>query len=260
MADQLAQEPAHRDGRVRWYDLLIAFFGGTLAGIVLTALVGLVGVLIAMRYGFRPTVASLTTFLRTSFATNMATIVLSDGGLLAVVWLVARRRFAHPTAQFFAPVRSSAVVWAILSGLGLSLLLNGGNELLERVLHVRFEETDIERVLEPHGAGQFAVALAVVALFAPFIEEYFFRGVFLAWARHATGAWAGTVITALGFALAHGHLFVHPGTQGLVFTAELFAAGVILAQWVVRTGSLRTSFAAHAAYNATAILFSVFYP
>jgi len=260
MAEPTESQFAPRDGRVRWWDLLIAFFGGTLAGIVLATLAGLVGVLIAMRHGYHPTVESLTAFLRTSFWANMTAIVLSDGGLLAVIWLVARRRFARPFGHFLAPAGSSRLILAILSGLALSVLINGGNEILQRLLHVTFQETDIERVLEPRGAVQFAAALAVVSLFAPFVEEYFFRGLFLTWALRGMGAWAGTLLTAIAFALAHGHFYVHPGLQGLVFTFELFLAGVVLAQWAARTGTLRTSFAAHAAYNSTAILFSVLFP
>ncbi len=113
---------------------------------MLAALLGVIGVLIAMRYGFRPTEESLSRVLRTSFAVNQAAIVLSDLGLLAVVWLVARWRFERPTAQFFAAVRTSTLALAILSGLALSLLFNGGNEVLERLLHVQFTETDVERV------------------------------------------------------------------------------------------------------------------
>ena len=252
--------PPRRDARVRWWDLLVAFFGGTLAGIVLAVLVGLAAVLIAMRYGYHPSAASLAAFLRTSFWANMAAIVLSDAGLLLVIWLVARRRFERPLGHFFAPAGSSMLVLAILSGLALSVLFNGGNEILQRLLHVEFQETDIERVLEPHGAAQFAVGLAVVSLFAPFVEEYFFRGLFLSWASRGLGAWAGTLITAVAFSVAHGHFYIHPGIQGFVFTFELFLAGVGLAQWTARTGTLRTSYAAHAAYNATAIAFSVLFP
>ncbi len=103
--------PSRRDGRVRWWDLFIAFFGGTFAGIVLAALAGVAGVLIAMRYGFHPTAANLTAFLRTSFTANQALIVLSDVGLLVVVWLVARWRFERPTAHFFSSVRAPALSW-----------------------------------------------------------------------------------------------------------------------------------------------------
>jgi len=260
MADQLAHEPASRDGRIRWWDLVIAFFGGNLAGIALAVLFGLVGVLIAMRYGFRPTVVGLTGILRTSFWANQASIVLSDAGLLAVAWFVTRRRFERPAEYFLSPAGPARLAWAIASGIGLSLLFNGGNELLERYRHVHFVETDIERVIQPHGPGEFVAAFAVIALFAPFVEEFFFRGMFFAWSRRVIGAWPGTLLTAFAFAAAHGHVFIHPGIQGQVFTFELFLAGVVLAQWVARTGTLRTSFAAHAAYNATAVAFSVFFP
>ncbi|MEI9992043.1 MAG: CPBP family intramembrane glutamic endopeptidase [Rhizomicrobium sp.] len=149
---------------------------------------------------------------------------------------------------------------AVLSGLGLSILLNGGNELLQRFLHIRFEETDIERMLEPHGAGQFVLALAVIALFAPFVEEYFFRGLFLSWALRATGGVAGHADHRARLR-AGARTSLHPSRpSGSGIHRRAVRGRVILAQWVVRTGSLRTSFAAHAAYNATAILFSVFYP
>ncbi len=48
--------------------------------------------------------------------------------------------------------------------------------------------------------------------------------------------------------------------QGWLYSVELFFAGIALAWWVVRTGSLRTSWALHAAFNATAIVFSVLLP
>jgi hypothetical protein len=131
---------------------------------------------------------------------------------------------------------------------------------LERAFHLTFKETDIERVLEPHGAAQFAVALGAIALFAPFVEEYFFRGLFFDWARRWGGSWIAMTITAAAFAIAHGHFYIHPGIQGWIYTAELFLAGVVLAQWVARSGSLRTSYATHAAYNATAVALSVFFP
>ncbi|HJW41265.1 MAG TPA: CPBP family glutamic-type intramembrane protease, partial [Rhizomicrobium sp.] len=69
-----------------------------------------------------------------------------------------------------------------------------------------------------------------------------------------------TAITAAAFAIAHGHFYVHPGAQGWIYTAELFVAGIVLAQWVARSGSLRTSYATHTAYNATAVVFSALFP
>jgi membrane protease YdiL (CAAX protease family) len=260
MAEHLVQVPASRNDEVRWWDLPIAFFGGNIFGIALALAAGVVAVLIAMQSGFQPSTENLSRTFRTNFWANQAAIILSDLGLLAGTWLVARRRFKRPAGRYFAPVRSGAIWLAAASGVLLSAAFNGGNEILERIFHLTFKEADFERVLEPHGAAQFVVALGVIALFAPFVEEFFFRGLFLDWARRTTGMWIATAITAAAFAIAHGHWYIHSGTQGWIYTAELFVAGAVLAQWVVHSGSLRTSYAAHAAYNATAVALSVFFP
>jgi membrane protease YdiL (CAAX protease family) len=255
--------------RVRWYDLVIAFFGGNLVGIVLTAIAGLVALAIAMRHGFQPTTASITAFAAKDFWANHVALVAGNIGLFYVAWLVARRRFERPFGHFFAPVSAMSVTLAALSGAALSVLANGGDVLLDRYHIVAFHVSDVERALVPHTAPQFVATMAVVAFFAPFVEEYFFRGLFFTWARDKWRAMAATLITAVVFAVAHGHFHVafvrghfplHFDAQDAISTVELFIAGVVLALWVVRTGSLRTSFATHAAFNATAIVFSVLIP
>jgi len=251
--------PPSRDGRLRWWDLVIAFFGGTFAGIVLAVIVGGVAVAIAMRHGYHPNAASLASLTK-NFTANHVLLLISDLGLVAVVWLVARRRVARPLTYYFPPASGRALLLAVLSGLVLSLLLNGGNELLSRTSLIQFHDTDIERALVPHGAAEFLASVAVVAVFAPFVEEFFFRGLLYGWLRQRNGVWLSAVVSGVLFAAAHGHMFVHPGAQGWLYTAELALAGVVLALWVARTGSLRTSFATHAAYNAAAIAFSVLLP
>jgi membrane protease YdiL (CAAX protease family) len=62
------------------------------------------------------------------------------------------------------------------------------------------------------------------------------------------------------FGLLHGQFLNHPDGQGWLASAELILAGAVLAGWVVRTGSLRASFATHAAYNLGATFFSVLVP
>jgi membrane protease YdiL (CAAX protease family) len=254
------REATPRDGNFRWWDLVVAFFGGTFVGIALTALAGVVVILIAIRHGLNPERRTLLAAVQASFWINHAILVLSDLGLVGTIWLVARRRLARPIAHFFAPAAATPLALAALSGAGLSLLLNGINEFLSAASLVRFEDSAVERALVPHSLVQAIVSVAVVALFAPFVEEYFFRGLFFTWARQTGGAVLAVALTAAGFALVHGHFLLHPGLQGWIYTVELFIAGVVLAQWVLRTGSLRTSFATHAAYNAAAIAFSVVLP
>jgi hypothetical protein len=194
------------------------------------------------------------------FWANHVILVLSDLGFVAVIWLMARWRFARPIGHFFAPVSAATLGLAALSGIALSVATNGGDALLQHYRVFRFDTTDTELALVPHTPAQFAMTFAVVALFAPFVEEYFFRGLFFTWARDLWGRVGATLISATVFALAHGHLFLHRGAQGVIFTVELFLAGVMLAWWVSRTGSLRASFATHAAYNAAAIVLSVLLP
>jgi membrane protease YdiL (CAAX protease family) len=249
--------------RVRWYDLLIAFIGGNALGVSFVTIVALVALAVAAQHGFHPTaenIAALAGRYTKDFWANHIILVLSDLGFAIVIWLMARWRFARPIGHFFAPVSTATLALAALSGAALSLLVNGGNALLEYCHLVHFENVDVELALVPHTPAQFATTFAVVALFAPFVEEYFFRGLFFAWARDLWGRVGAMLITAAGFAVAHGHLLVHPGTQGAIFTVELFLAGIVLAWWASRAGSLRASLATHAAYNAAAIVFSVLIP
>lgn len=86
---------------------------------------------------------------------------------------------------------------------------------------------------------------------APFMEEWFFRGVLfrgLAAATAGAGRWglAGAVVaSALLFALAHG--------EPLQF-AGLAALGVVLAVLVVRTRRLTPSIITHMSFNAVAFV------
>jgi membrane protease YdiL (CAAX protease family) len=195
--------------------------------------------------------------MQTSFGANMLALVASDTGLGFVIWLVARRRIAAVMSYYFPPTGACILSLAALNGVALSLVLNGGNELLSRAKLIEFSDTDVERALVPHGAMQFLVSVTVVSLLAPFVEEFFFRGLLVTWLRQKHGLWFAMSVSGALFAAAHGQMFVHPNAQGWLYTGELLLAGVILAQWTVRTGTLRTSLAVHAAYNLTATLFSV---
>jgi hypothetical protein len=102
-----------------------------------------------------------------------------------------------------------------------------------------------------HGAGFLAIAVMTV-LFAPFFEEWFFRGViFRAIAEGATGMSRraalilGVLVSAVLFGLAH--------AEALQFVG-LVALGVVLAILVHRTKRLVPSYLTHASFNATALV------
>jgi membrane protease YdiL (CAAX protease family) len=301
MAEPQQDNVPPRDANFHWWEPAVAFFGGTLAGLVLTLVCGLAALVIAMRGGYEPSQVKLVALMQTSFLANHAALVVSDLGLAVVIWLIARRRMARPLAHYFPPAGARAVMLALAGGVALSLAINGGNEVLSRITHIEFHDSVVERALIPHDALQVVIAVFVVALFAPFVEEFFFRGLFFTWLQqrgaalvakltaaagaraarkpmtaspatqarmfkafmwlHQKGAaWFAIVVSALAFAAVHAQVFIHPGVQGWLYTIELFFAGIALGWCVVRTGSLRTSWALHAAFNAAAIVFSVLLP
>lgn len=259
MAEQAAVVEGSHDGRIRWWDPVIAFVGGSAAGIVLASILGGAALLIAMRLDYHPSAPKLLTLLKTNFATNQFGLAVSDLGLLLVVWLVARRRIVGPVAHYFRPIDGRTLLLALGGGLALSLVLNGANEILYYARTVSFQSSDMERALVPHSAIQFLLSIAVVSLLAPFVEEFLFRGLLIDWLKHKGGLQLAAIASALAFAAVHGQFVIHPGVQGWLYTVELMIAGVILALVVARTGSLRTSLATHAAYNAAATLLSMFF-
>ncbi len=96
-----------------------------------------------------------------------------------------------------------------------------------------------------HTVPALCVALAVLAVGAPIVEELFFRGVLL---RSLLGRMAtplAILATALLFALAH--------FEAVQF-AGLAAFGVVLGVLAWRTGRLAPGIAAHAAFNASAVI------
>src|ERR1700684_4506554 len=88
MAEQIQTEPASpsRDGRIRWWDLLIAFVGGHLVGIVATVLFAAVALVIGMRHGLkiatRQDIENLIRAAQVNFWANHVALVVSDLGLL----------------------------------------------------------------------------------------------------------------------------------------------------------------------------------
>jgi len=249
-----------RDGIVHFWDLFIAFFGGNAAGALLGIAAGIVVLVVALLHGFQPTQENVSAAVQTSYPLLQAFLAAGEIGFLGGVWLVAHWRFERPLAHYFGPAGAATVALAALSGVALSVLANGGNDLIERARLIPFHETSTDRLMVPHTLWQFLPAVLTVAILAPFVEEFFFRGLFFSWLRRSRGIWTATLVTAVVFALAHGHPLLHPGAEGWLYTVQLFVAGVVLAQWAARTGSLRTSFATHAAFNATALLLPALLP
>jgi membrane protease YdiL (CAAX protease family) len=219
------------------------------------------GIIIAVSRGTQlPGGAELSALLSANFAVLMGALIINNLAMLGVTGWLVQRRLGSPFAAYFPAVPMMPVVLAAGTGVVLSLLINCGNQLIDNAGWLHFTDTPAERAMVPHGAAQFVVAVIVVALLAPLAEEFIFRGLLLRWLLPFAKTAGAVLISGTVFGVIHGQFFMHPGAQGWFMTVELIATGIVLGIWAVQSGSLRTSFAVHAAFNLTATILSVLLP
>lgn len=89
----------------------------------------------------------------------------------------------------------------------------------------------------------FWIAIPSVALGAPLVEEFLFRGpLFAALAQTRLGRWGTVVLTSAGWSLMH-------MTEPYFSIALIFMMGIVLGGLLLRFGSLWVTMACHGAWN-----------
>ena len=138
--------------------------------------------------------------------------------------------FRRPAVAFFWTIP------AALAGVYLMTLLYG--------LVVRSKQQEIIGEF-PRSAAGIALFVLVAVVMAPLFEELFFRGFLFGGLTNSLGWVWGAVVSAAVFGLAHLQLDVF---------VPLFVLGLALAWVYRRTGSLWSSIALHALFNAISVL------
>lgn len=118
-------------------------------------------------------------------------------------------------------------------------------ERLDHGLAHRLTVPAHEEIGAVHSAGPLALALVFLAAGAPLVEELFFRGLVLRGLLGRVPTPVAIAAAAVLFALAHFELAQFPG---------LAVFGVVLGVLAWRTNRLGPGVAAHAAFNATAVV------
>lgn len=164
--------------------------------------------------------------------------------ILAIAVALARG-IAPATLGLRRPASWPRAAGAILVGLA-------GIWILGAILNV-FLNAGEEQGLVPDGwdssrAAPFVANFVVVALVAPVVEEFTYRGLGYAAVGSAYGAVAAIAVTAIAFGLAHGLVVALP---------ILSIFGAILAWLRYRTASVYPTIVLHAIFNGAALIAAV---
>jgi len=249
---------AQRGAGIRWCDVLVVLVAGSLAGgmaVIAILLVNALGSSGNDLAALNPD--RIFSGASADFALNQLFLVALEVPFFAIFWLVAKRRLPSPFRSYFPAISSISLLLAAGSGAAVAALCEFSNEMLARASIVTFHLSDFDRAIIPHSLGQTVAVIGTVVMLAPFVEECFYRGMLLDWLRRKLGAWLAVLFSAAIFAAVHGYMGMHPGLEGWIDTAEIFAGGIVMAIWALQTGSLWAPLAVHAAYNGMSVVLAV---
>ena len=180
--------------------------------------------------------------------TDVAALWIGLAG--AALW-GSRRRGTSSLARDFGFRIASA--WDVVVGAAIGLACQYGLIPLLYLPAEQFDHHLAHQLSAPaqqdtaaaHGLVAIVVLLVFLALGAPIVEELFFRGLLLRGLLGRVPAAVAIVVSGLLFGLAHFEAVQFPG---------LAAFGIVLGVLAWRTGRLAPGIAAHAAFNAAAVI------
>lgn len=140
------------------------------------------------------------------------------------------------------PARLAEILLGVVAAIGLTFLLSEADNFLQTF----FPPNELERqvmIAAYHPGSQVERVFVVLSLVAaaPVGEELLFRGVMMNWLRDSGKWWIALAFTSVFFGISHVSI---PRTIILIIPV-----GLLLGWIVLRTGSIFTSIAAHAAFN-----------
>ncbi|MFA4814607.1 MAG: type II CAAX endopeptidase family protein [Candidatus Gracilibacteria bacterium] len=191
--------------------------------------------------GFHPTVAFLIQYL------------IQFVVLFFPLWLFVVDKYSLTLADFgFKKVRPWLLIKTVLSSYLFYLAVSF---IFATILYYAglslpgYQEQESYLPLFGYDAFGLTIAFLIVSIFAPLIEELFFRGFIYRTFTKTWPLWLASILTATLFALIHFQL------QTFI---PLFFLGLILNYTYQRTGSLWTSVAFHSLNNTIALAFDIY--
>jgi membrane protease YdiL (CAAX protease family) len=131
-------------------------------------------------------------------------VILETSVIIPVLIYIRIRKFSFRRIFRFHPVQGSVLLASGLIGLGLSVVTEEINRLVQFVLPM--PETlakSLEETLIFHSVSEFLVLILGVVIIAGFVEEMLFRGFFQGAMEQVTDVTRSVLITALVFTMIH---------------------------------------------------------
>ncbi|MEA3221722.1 MAG: type II CAAX endopeptidase family protein [Thermodesulfobacteriota bacterium] len=118
-------------------------------------------------------------------------------------------------------IRAGSYKKEVLIGLGVAILFGASVFTADGIAGIFMERGLISNLLARRpafgGAGKPAIFFCVACIFAPFVEELFFRGLVYAWIRKRLPIALAVLISSFLFASMHGHIHLVQLIGGIVF-------------------------------------------
>ena len=224
----------------------------SLVWLALLVIVFAVGLALLPRFGISSADFSkqMPVLLRMPAVTQLLTAT-TDLVLLFFIWRIARRVADASLVARYRPARRVLLLGAVVGGGALAVLTMFAIAQLASHSLVKFHSAPGDQLFSPGLPYQYPVTLLTVAVIAPFVEEFYFRGILLSWLGRKITLVPAALVSALIFGLLHFRFTTHPGPEGWVLTGVIALVGLINAVIAIRTKSLWPPFFFHAGYNAT---------
>jgi len=225
----------------------ISILGISLGGFIVGQIAALLLISLAVSVAnYQGTVSHLSKLAEPPWWFTMTSLLgLWLGFALAVLFMQVKFRVFSDAHVFY--VRWSDF-WFIVLGIGLQLVIG----LLYKPFHVGGLNKPENRLFGNAHGFEFALLCVMTGIFAPIMEELFFRGALLKGLRGLfsrlqanVAIVSAVVLDAVLFAGAHGELVEFPG---------LALVGIVLAGIYVRTRRIVPCILTHAAFNGVAIV------
>jgi membrane protease YdiL (CAAX protease family) len=173
-------------------------------------------------------------------------VILETSVIIPVLIYIRIRKYSFRRIFRLHPVKGTLLWVSALIGLGLSVVTEEINRLVQLVLPI--PETlakSLEETLVFHSVSEFLVLILGVVLIAGFVEEMLFRGFLQGAVEQVTDVTRSVLITALVFTMIHFNPW---------WAVEILVLGVFLGVMTWRSSSVFPAVVVHCVNNGFSVL------